>query len=182
MWVVPLAAISGIANMLEYAIGNSWGDTLLLPAILAIVLMIGPILGCFGMYLGGLIYRWSGGILGGKASSEEVRAAIAWSSIPSIASGLLSIPIIFIFGSETFTTETPRFDAYVQNTRSIGLLLSLVLIGLGLASIGLFLWRIFLLLRCLAEVHRFSSWRACTALLIPAAILLVPLFCVVLAL
>src|SRR5579859_2464400 len=32
----------------------------------------------------GALYRWAGGILGGTATTVEVRAALAWSQVPSL--------------------------------------------------------------------------------------------------
>jgi hypothetical protein len=181
MWVLPLAMTSGVTTLLNNAITDSWGDTLPILAIPAILIIAGPIFGLFSLYLGAGLIRWSGGILGGKATSEEVRAAIAWSSIPSIAAELLSIPMILIFGSESFTTETPRFETFVYSNPEIWIFLRYVLLGLALIAIVMRIWSIVISIRSLAEVHRFSSWRVIVAILIPAAILLVPLLCIYLA-
>jgi hypothetical protein len=58
-------------------------------------------LGIIHLDIGGAILRWTGSWFGGQASSEEVRAAIAWSSVPRIWALLLLIPELALFRNES---------------------------------------------------------------------------------
>jgi len=56
----------------------SAGDELSVPIIFIAALIVGSIGGVISLYIGGAILRWTGSLFGGQATSEEVRAAIAW--------------------------------------------------------------------------------------------------------
>lgn len=76
-WVILLAALAGVANVLDQASARSWGDSLGLPGILAMAVVLGPLLGLAGLAIGGWWYRWTGSWFGGQANTDQVRAAIA---------------------------------------------------------------------------------------------------------
>lgn len=84
--------------------------------------------------------------------SEQVRAAIAWSSVPLIWALLLWIPELVLFGQDLFTSSTPRLDANP--------LLAVALIGFGLVELTIGIWAIVVFLKCLGQVQGFSAWRA----------------------
>jgi hypothetical protein len=126
--------------------------------------MLGPIGGLIGLYLGGLILRWTGSWLGGRATAQQVRAAIAWSSVPSVATLAIWIPELVLFGSDMFTSRTPRIEA----NPSLGMLL----LALSGVEIVLAIWQFVLFLKCVGEVHGFSAWRALGASLLPIVVLL----------
>ncbi len=80
--VVPLAMIGGIVQTLDRAIQQNAGVTLSLQAILALAVFLGPIGGLIGLFVGGWLTRTTGRWLGGRATPEQMRAAIAWASLP----------------------------------------------------------------------------------------------------
>ena len=43
-----------------------------------------------------MIFKWSGGLLGGVASRVEVRAAMAWSQVPAIAAGIVLLIAVLL--------------------------------------------------------------------------------------
>ena len=155
--VTLLAILAGFGQALDEASSGDMGDTLSLPAIFVLCAILGPIGGLISLYFAAALWRWTGSWLGGKASSQEVRAAIAWSSVPNIWAMLLWVPYLAICREEMFTSAMPRTEA--------SLLLLLLLLGLGLVEIVISLWAFIVLLKCLAEVHRFSAWRALAATL-----------------
>jgi hypothetical protein len=59
-------------------------------------------MGIVYLYIQGAVNRWTGGLLGGTAKSVEVRAAIAWSRIPTIVS-----TVIYVFGLLTGLLSAP---------------------------------------------------------------------------
>jgi hypothetical protein len=169
--VILLAMLAGIGQALDRASSRNTGDTIPLIAILGICIILGPIGGIISLYLGGALYRWSGSWLGGKASSEEVRAAFAWSSVPTIFILPLWVLELLIFGEEMFTSSTPNINANP--------LLLTILLGFGVIELVVGLWAFVVFLQSLGEVHGFSGWRALGAVLLGTLIILVPLLCIV---
>jgi hypothetical protein len=80
-----------------------------------------------------------------------------------ITGGVLLLLILVLIGPELFTENTPRLDA--QPTRAI------VVLGLILVQVLLTLWSVVTLLKCVAQVQRFSVWRALVNNLIPLLII-----------
>jgi hypothetical protein len=165
--VTLLAMLAGFAQALSEATSENMGDTLSLPIIFLLCAILGPIGGLISLYVMAGLWRLTGSWLGGKASSQEVRAAIAWSSVPVIWAMLLWIPYLAIFREEMFTSAMPRTES--------SLLLLLLLLGFGLVEIVIGLWRIVVLLQCLGEVHRFSAWRALGAFILGPLLIALPL-------
>jgi len=128
-------------------------------------LVIGPIGGLIGLYLSGAILRWSGSLLDGQASSTEARAAIAWSSIPTVIALLLWVPLVAFYGNEMFSRVAPTI---IDNPYPLLLV--------GLIEIVLTLWTIVMVILTLIEVHRFSIWRSIGAVAIPFIVIIIPLF------
>ncbi len=109
------------------------------------------------------VLRWSGRLLGGHAGPRELRAAIAWSGVPYIASMVLWIPELLLFGDELFTTATPRLDAAPG--------LQAVLLGFVAVEVLATAWAFVVFLKCLGEVQGFSAWRALLNLLLPGLLI-----------
>jgi hypothetical protein len=128
------------------------GDTLDLVMIFGIVAIVGPIGGIIGLYIGAALLRWVGMWIGGTASSMDIRAAMAWSNVPIIWALLLWIPKLFFFGSELFTSETPRLDASESLTYSFFVF--------GVIEVVVTIWALIIFLKCLGEVQGFSAWKA----------------------
>jgi len=156
--VLLLAALGGVVETLDRASMRSAGDMLPLAAILGVAALGGPIFGIVSLYIGGWVLRWSGAQLGGQANAEQVRAAIAWSGVPSLFTSVVLIPQLAVFGRELFTTETPIVDS--SNTYLAFLL------GTGLIETVGGIWGLVTLTKCLGEVHRFSAWRGLGSLLL----------------
>jgi hypothetical protein len=112
--------------------------------------------------------------LGGKATSEQVRAAIAWGSLPTIVSLVVWVPQLILFDQELFTQATPRLEAHP--------LLAAILLGFGLIQVALGIWSLVLVVKCLAEAHQFSAWRALAALFLGSLVVAAPFLCLALVL
>ena len=87
--VLLLAAVGGIAEAFANAESKSTGDKESLMSILLISLILGPIGGIVGLWVGGSLLHWTGGWIGGQAGSRRIRTALAWSQVPSIWNLLL---------------------------------------------------------------------------------------------
>ena len=167
-WLVaPLVMLAGVAQALLRASTQRIGDRLSLRATLTLVVVTGPLAGFVGLQVAGWLLALTGRWLGGRARPEQVRAAIAWSSVPTLASLPIGILLLAVLGREMFTTKTPTIDAYP----ALGLLL---LTGQVVAAL-LRGWSVLLLLKCVGEVQGFSAWRTSWSLVLTGLVVVVPI-------
>ena len=157
--VVALAALSGIVQMLGNASDRNLGDRAGLPVVLALALVLGPFLGLIGVYLWALLLKWTGRWIGGRASTVQLRAAIAWAGVPIIVGGAAFVGALLIAGKELFTEATPWLD---QNPGWA--LLAYGLLVIQLVAVG---WGIVVSLKTVGQVQGFSAWRALGNMLLP---------------
>jgi hypothetical protein len=169
--VLPLAAAAGIGRALGRTSRMPQSDDLPLPVILAILAVVGSLMGLVTVYIAGWLLRWTASWLGGMATSQQTRAAIAWGQIPLIAAIPVLLTLIALFGLHFFDARSPETEWQAQ-------LWPAKIVGGGL-SIVLSVWSLFTLLKCLAEVHQFSAWRALgasiLACLVSLALVFVPI-------
>lgn len=160
--VIALAAIgpaiSTLATQWSAALGNNANLSVLWPLWVPVYVALSAAFGVISLYIGGAIWRWSGSLLSGVASSVEVRAAMAWSQLPGIAAAIVLL-IAVLLGVQiphptpgTLTQIDPAFYKIVIIEAVFGI------------------WGLVLTLKCIGEVHRFSAWRALAAILIPSLI------------
>jgi len=142
----------GISGALDRAAWRNLGDKFSLTTILVIAILGGPIGNILGIYVRTGLFWWTGKWIGGNADASQVRAAVAWSYLPLCASLILWIPQLVLFGTESFTNETPRLD------ESIGL--EVAFIGFSAAKLALLAWSFVIFFNCLGEVQGFSAWKA----------------------
>ncbi len=168
--VIAIAALSGALSALEARwsqpppSGN--GAIVAWPVVVVFSVVLWAILSIVWLYIVGGLFKWAGAALGGTATQLEVRAAVAWAQVPVIAA--LAIGILSILLG-TGAPMVPFGGAQHGTSASVSLLH------------GIFgIWSFILTLKCVAEVHRFSVWRALGALLLIvvgiAAALIVLLF------
>jgi hypothetical protein len=169
--VVPLAMAGGVIQTIDRAVQRNAGDVLSLPAIIALAVFLGPFGGLIGLFVGGWFTRTAGRWLGGHATPEQVRAAIAWSFIP----GLATIPILIVqigfFGRDLFTQSklTVGSDSF----------LTVVLMVTGVLEVVLGIWSFVILLKCVGEVQGFSAWKALGSLILIFLVIFVPIMLLV---
>lgn len=170
--IILLACISGIYQTLDRMAKRGAGDSMGLIEIGLIAIIVGPIAGLFALAIGRLLFQVSGKIIGGKATGTEVRAALAWSSVPDSILLLLFIPYIAFLGREGFTSA----DAGVELTTLQ------VVVGLGYSfgiGLPLVIWKAFISVQTMAEVHKFAWWKGLLTYVIAFAIVAVPIFALI---
>jgi heme/copper-type cytochrome/quinol oxidase subunit 2 len=166
------AFLTGFAQSLNRASGKSMGDDMEWPMIFLVAVIAGPIGGLISLYVGGALIRWTGRYLGGSASPENIRAAIAWSGVPVIWTLILYVPGLALFGQELFTSETPRIDA------SSSLMLIYLVFSLIEVTIGI--WALVVFLKSLGQVQGFSAWKALGNVILSVLVIVIPLVTIVL--
>jgi hypothetical protein len=113
--------------------------------------LIGMLQIVFGVLVGPFLLAWVGGWFGGDADPSDIRQSVAWSYAPLAVTAVAWIPSLLAPGQ---IGSDPPLDW------------SLVLGMLGLA-IGA-IWSFVMQVVTLAEVQRFSTWRALLSILILA--------------
>ena len=163
--VIALAAfgpaVGALSNQWSKALGDTTNLSSLWPIEVAFSVAFAAVVGVVSLYISGVILKWSGGLLGGVASRVEVRAALAWSQIPAIAAEIVLLMAV-LWGI-----------AIPHPTAATMLQIDPAFYKVGVIEAVLTIWGSIVALYCLAEVHRFSAWRAFCATLIPALIAMV---------
>lgn len=170
-YIIPLAMIYGILTSLDKASSKSMGDDFSLWTILLIAIVGGSIGGICYVYLNAALLKWTGTWIGAKGSTEHIRAAITWGSIPYIMVSILWIPELILYGEELFTTATPMMES--------SMLLSMLLIVLGVIEFIGAIWSAITGLKCLGEVQGFSAWKALGNCILAGLVILVPIIIVI---
>ena len=166
-YVIALAAIgpglNGLAGQWSKAMNGTGNLSVLWPLWVAFSVAFQAALGIVGLYIGAAILKWSGGLIGGVASRVEVRAAMAWSQVPGIAFEIVLLTAVLsgVPMPQAVKGSLPHVDPAFYKVLAVE-----VVLGLWGGIVGLY---------CLAEVHRFSAWRAFCSTLIPALVAMVVL-------
>lgn len=163
--VVTLAILDGVAAASLRASTRTLGDSFSFPTVLTIVIVVGSLVGLAALYVLGWLLALVGRWMGGRAGPEQFRAAIAWSSVPTIAGLPIGILLLAVLGRELFTTRTPMIDAYP----------ALGLLRLAWQVVMTFLrgWSLMLLFKCVGEVQRSLAWRGWGFLLLAVLVFVV---------
>ena len=154
--VILLATLGGVVNTLNRADWQNVGDWNEKAGLFVLCLIVGPVVGFLGLHVGGGLLQWTGSLLGGHASGPHVRAALAWSAVPNIAS--LAV-LVFRFANSM--PPTP------------------VLVALTVVEIVLAIWSFVLLLKCLEEVQGFSTWSALSSSLLAISVIALAILSIV---
>ena len=128
-----------------------------------ITLFVGFFGGIGFLYGMGALLRWTGARLGGTGDGSGVRAAIAYSQVPLVLSEAL-LALSYLMGERP--GQAPPSSIFASALEFVGA--------------TLVIWSLLIFFGCLAEVHKFSVWKAlgCTGLSL-AALTLTYLLCLV---
>jgi hypothetical protein len=163
--VLALAAIGPAINSLisqwSAVINGTTHPSVLWPLWVAFSVAIQAVFGILFLYIFAAVFRWSGSLLGGIATSVDVRAALAWSQVPAIVAEIILLFALFagVPMPKMLPGRLPLIDPAFYK----------VMVVEGVLGI----WGFIVSLKCVGEVHRFSAWRAFAAILIPPIIVLV---------
>ncbi|HKN01570.1 MAG TPA: YIP1 family protein [Candidatus Binataceae bacterium] len=164
--VIALAMIGGGLGMLASswftALANPASTTALWPVGVALKVVLGAVWGIVGLYSGAWLIGLACRVLGGVASSLELRAALAWGNLPEITATALTIAVVLL------GLVSPPEIRHGGLRWTTGAKIDLTLLN---GSLGI--WGIVLQMKCLGEVNRFSAWRALGAVVLTIAVLVV---------
>lgn len=160
-----LCFIYGFPIALQLAQNFSLGNTYGVGAIVGGAAIVAIILGVIMINIATALFSWTGKWIGGVGTYEQIRAAVAWSNMPSIV-------YIAIWGINlaTFGVRVFRSD-FIEST-FVGNELSIIFFT-AVAHLGVAVWAFIITLKALGEVQGFSAWKALLNILIPIFVIFV---------
>lgn len=164
---LALSAIYGFPLLLNMAQTWELGSQLPLYAIIIGAFLLAIPLGMLGITISTALIYWTGKWIGGKASFYPVRAAVSWSSVPTLLPIITWFFIMMTWGSSTFT------DAFGQSlTGGQRTLLNVTMFVQLISTV----WSIVILAKGLGQVQGFSAWKGLLNALIPFVIVVLLLW------
>lgn len=160
-----LFILGGIVHSLDRAQAKDIGDRLPLVAIFFTSIIAGALFGWMAYYFYAWLISLTGKWLGVDTDSRTIRTVLAWASIPEIASLILLIPTVIIFGEDSFKSEISNYTPLrmVFGTTQLILHLALSIWTLVLSVIGI------------ALVQGFSYGKAILNIVLAASVIIVPI-------
>lgn len=165
--ILLLAALNGFSQALDRASINGLGDQYDWPILIIICLIFGTFSGLLMLLVGAALLRWTGNWIGGAANREQLRTAIAWSSVPIIWALLLWIPILLLLGQQAFTSEMP-----ILNQDPMRLYAFWSIAGL---EVIIAIWSLVLFVKSISQVQKFSVWKAIVNIILALGVVAVPI-------
>ncbi len=156
---VLLSAIYGLPLAFNLIQNFAFSSTLPLWAILVGSLVICPFLGMLGISISTWLLHTTGKWIGGRGSFLNIRAAVAWSNVPTIVTIAMWVLLLGMFGSRAL-------DRDFSQTQFVGIQAGLLFLVM-LVELVISVWGFVILLTALAEVQGFSLWRAIFNVIIP---------------
>lgn len=157
--VLALTCLMGVGHGLQDATRRNAADHLSTEYALAAVLLGGPIGALVGLWVFSFLIHLTGRWIGGIGKQIDIRAAIAWASVPAVWALLLWIPTLLMHGTDAFRGPTADVDLSPAVLAAS--------IALALADFVLVVWGLVLLCNTVAEVQGFdSAWRGLGNLLL----------------
>jgi hypothetical protein len=160
-----LCFIYGFPMALQLAQNFSLGDRFHAAGIIAAALILAIILGAVMINIATALFSWTGKWIGGTGTYQQIRAAVAWSNMPSVVNIIFWLINIAAFGTRIFRNdfvETP----FVGNELSLIFLTAFVQLVIAI-------WAFIITLKALSEVQGFSAWKALLNILIPMVVIFV---------
>ena len=142
--VYYLATIFSLQSFFFYANWWSLGLKNHFSFILTLAIIFSPLIGLFWVFISGYIYYLTGRLLKGEAPSCHLRAAVAWSKIPTSINLLMWLVLIFM---------SPDFVFIQDGGGPSSIFINLISLILGI-------WSLVLLIQSIREVQHFSLGRS----------------------
>ncbi len=160
-----LCFIYGFPMALQMAQNLSLGNRYPMAAIVAVAAIIAIILGAIMINIATALFTWTGKWIGGVGTYQQIRAAVAWSNMPSVVNiGIWAINIA-TFGVRIFRSDFVE-STFVGNELSIIFLTAVVQLVVAI-------WAFIITLKALGEVQGFSAWKALLNIFIPIFVIFI---------
>ncbi len=159
-YLLPLLYwIYGFPILLQAAQNRALGDVYSFGYILGGTAVGAIITGFVGVNVGAALFYWTGRWLGGLGTFKQVRAAVAWSSVPTLVNIAVWATEIMVFRGYLFTR------AYLELPFAGGQLAFIFF--MTLIQVVVAVWGLVILLKALGEAQQFSAWKALLNIFMP---------------
>ena len=150
---------------LQLAQNFSLGTRFPVAGIVAGALILAIILGAVMINITTALFTWTGKWIGGVGTYQQIRAAVAWSNMPSVVNIAVWMINLAVFGVRIFRND------FVE-TQFVGNELSIIFFT-AVIQLGVAVWAFIITLKALGEVQGFSAWKALLNILIPIFVIFV---------
>lgn len=159
--------IYGLPLLLQFAQNFSLGDQYSLGMILGGSAVLAILFGFIGINLGAWLFKVTGRWIGGAGSFQDVRAAVAWSSVPNVISIAIWLTQLAMFGNKVFSIMFFSMPL-------IGMELTVTYIC-SIISVVIMIWGLVILLKAIGEAQQFSAWKALLNVFLPFIVIFIGL-------
>jgi len=166
-----LMVLAGISSAFSRASDKNMGDDYSLLTVLAICIIFGGLLGWLSYYIYAALLSWTGKWISGEGDTNSLLRMISYAMLPGIASLVLVVPEIAMFGNEIFQSN---IDIY-----SSGLLSAIVYFASSTIRLILGIWVIVLLVVGISEVQKLSIGMSILNMILPILVIVLPIALVI---
>jgi hypothetical protein len=149
--VLLLGSLGGIAHMLFELSDRETEAKQPVEVLLGSAVVLGAVFGLLVLFIFPPVIRWTGRWLGGAGETSAIRTAIAWASVPYVASLAVWGVEFWIIGS-SLVTSPQRVESDPQVSSAAA--------AFGLVFAALSIWAIVLFVKCVGEAQGFPAWKA----------------------
>ncbi len=149
----------GFSLLLHAAQNMSLADRIPLAGILVGSAVLAILFGMLSISIVSALLFWCGKLLGGQAPYRHLRAAVAWASVSNVVNALMWLILTGYFGPAIFSSafiEIPMVGSSLY-----------VSMAVSIVQLVVSIWSIVILIKSVAQVQKFSSWKALVNILIP---------------
>ncbi len=154
-----LCFIYGFPMALQLAQNFSLGNSYSVTGIVVGCAILAIILGAIMINIATALFTWTGKWIGGVGTYQQIRAAVAWSNMPSVVNIAIWMINLAVFGVRIFRND------FVE-TQFVGKELSIIFFT-AVVQLVVAVWAFVITLKALGEVQGFSAWKALLNILIP---------------
>jgi hypothetical protein len=166
-----LMFLAGVSSAFDRASSKNMGENYSIFVIVFICILMGGLLGWISYYIYAALLSWTGKWLDGSGDTSSIFRMIAYAMIPSVVSLIFLIPQIAVYGGNLFKDIDYTFESTLANIIfwiSVFCEVGLSIVTLVFTVIGL------------SVVQKFSIGKAIVNLLLPIAVILLPILLIVL--
>jgi hypothetical protein len=159
--------IYGFPLLLQFAQNFSFGDSYsATPIVIGALLLAFPV-GYIGINIGAYLFYWTGRWIGGQGSFQDLRAAVAWSSVPNIVG-------IVIWALQLAMFDGKIFSLMFFSMPLVGAQLTVTYIC-SAVSVIVMVWGLIILLKSVGAAQQFSAWKALLNVFLPFIVIFIGL-------
>lgn len=160
-----LCFIYGFPMALQLAQNLSLGTRFSTAGIVIGALIVAIILGAVMINIASALFTWTGKWIGGVGTYQQIRAAVAWSNMPSVVNIGIWMINLAVFGGRIFRGD------FIE-TQFVGSELSIIFLT-AVVQLVIAVWAFIITLKALGEVQGFSAWKALLNILIPIFVIFI---------